>query len=218
MNFLLGVFPHQEGGGLPAGQMEGEPLNERLELDFPSRSSFRGPNHGTERVDDHDSGAPLFDLFHDPVQNPAQVSREHLLAQIHESDRPVQPVEVEKRELLLIAQHLRGGLAEHGEVDRVPFRSRVGEHDLLHQRGLPGARLSGHQIERVLGKPAPEHFIQARNTGRMLRDVDSPPTVHSTSPGCSPIIACSRSTSGRMVRSRRSVISSPSRETSRPTR
>ena len=77
---------------------------------------------------------------------------------------------VEERELLLVAQHLDGRLAQHGEVERRPLRGGVGEHDLVRQRGLAASGGAGDDVEGVLGQAAAEDFVEARHAGGQLPD------------------------------------------------
>lgn len=56
------------------------------------------------------------------------------VAEVDEPDRVGQLGRVEEEELLLVTKHLQGRLAEHGEVQRGPLRSGIGEHDLMGER------------------------------------------------------------------------------------
>ena len=62
---------------------------------------------------------------------------------------------VEEAELLLVTQHLQRRLAEHREVQRLPVGCRVGEHELVRQRGLPCSRLPDDDVEGSSGQPPP---------------------------------------------------------------
>ena len=163
----LDVLADQERGGLPTRQVQGEALDEPLELHF-ARVGLRLAHHGAERVHHDDAGVGRLDLLDDLLQDRAQVLLQHELAEVDEADRAVQLGRVEERELLLIAQHLDGRLAQHGEVQGRPLRGGVGEHDLMRQRGLSASGGAGDDVEGVLGQPAAEDLIQARHAGRQL--------------------------------------------------
>ena len=63
----------------------------------------------------------------------AEVLVQNELAEVDEADRAVQFGLVEERELLLVAQHLDGRLAQHGEVQRGMLWGGVGEHELVRE-------------------------------------------------------------------------------------
>jgi hypothetical protein len=70
--------------------------------------------------------------------------------------------------LLLVAQHFDGGFAEDGEIERRALRRRVGEHDLVRQRGLTASRGARDDIERKFRDTAAQDFIEARYPGRQF--------------------------------------------------
>jgi hypothetical protein len=72
---------------------------------------------------------------------------------------------IEKRKLLLVAEHLDGWFAKHREVERRMLGAGVGEDDLVRQSGLPASGRASDDIERKLGKAAAKDFIQARHAG-----------------------------------------------------
>jgi hypothetical protein len=72
---------------------------------------------------------------------------------------------IEERELLLIAQHLDGRFAQHGEVQRRSPWTGVSEDDLVRQRGLTASGSAGDDVEGVLGQTAAENLIEARHAG-----------------------------------------------------
>ena len=77
---------------------------------------------------------------------------------------------IEERELLLVAQHLDGRLAQHGEVQRGPLRRGVGEHDLMRQRGLAASGRAGDDVEGIFGQAAAEDLIEPGHAGGQLAD------------------------------------------------
>jgi hypothetical protein len=113
--------------------------------DHPRQLSLS--HHGAERIHDDDAGAGRLDLLDDLGQDGVQIVVEHDLAEVDEANRAVQLVRVEELELLLVAQHLDGRLAQHGEVERGALERGVGEHDLVRQRGLAAARSARDDVE-----------------------------------------------------------------------
>jgi hypothetical protein len=135
----LGVLPDQERGRLPARQVQGEPLDERLE--FRLAGAARGlPHHRAERVHHDEARGHRLDLLDDLREDGVQILLQHDLAQVNEPDGGVQLGRVEELELLLVPQHLEGGFAEYGEVQGRPLRGGVGEHQLVGEGGLPAPR------------------------------------------------------------------------------
>jgi len=55
---------------------------------------------------------------------------------------------------LLVAQHFDGGFAEDGEIERRALRRRVGEYDLVRQRGLAASRGARDDIKRKFRQTA----------------------------------------------------------------
>ena len=108
------------------------------------------------------------DLLDDGIEDRAEVLVQDDLAEVDEADRSVHLGLVEERELLLVAQHLDGRLAQHGEVQRRPLRGGVGEHDLMRQRGLAASGGAGDDVEGELGQAAAEDLIEARHAGGQL--------------------------------------------------
>ena len=113
-------------------------------------------------------GVGRLDLLDDRIQDRAEVLLQDDLAEVDEADRAVQLGMVEERELLLVAQHLDGRLAQHGEVQRRPLRGGVGEHDLVRQRGLAASGGAGDDVEGELGQAAAEDLVEARHAGGQL--------------------------------------------------
>jgi hypothetical protein len=68
--------------------------------------------------------------------------------------------------LLLIAEHLQGRFAEHGEEERRTIRSRQREHDLLHKGRLAGARRPCNHIERELGHAPAQDGVETGDARR----------------------------------------------------
>ena len=116
----LGVLPDQEGGRLPARQVEGQPLDESLER--PPRRC-RPPAFRTTVRNESTTTTPglgRLDLPDDLRQDRVQVLLQHHLAEVDEPDGGVQLGRVEEPELLLVPEHLEGRLAQHGEVQGRP--------------------------------------------------------------------------------------------------
>ena len=148
------------------GQVEGEALDEALQLHLASRCSRRRPHDRAEGVDHDDGGVDLSTSRTMRLQHLAQVLLQHLLAQVDEADVPVHLVRVEEAHLLLVAQHLEGRLAQHREVEGRSLGGGVGEHDLVGQGGLARAGRPGDQVEGVLGETAAQHLVQSRYSSR----------------------------------------------------
>ena len=62
---------------------------------------------------------------------------------------------VEEAELLLVAEHLEGRLAQHGEVQGRPLRGGVGEHHLVGERRLPAPGAPAMMLNEYSGSPPP---------------------------------------------------------------
>jgi len=69
---------------------------------------------------------------------------------------------------LLVAQHFDGGFAEDGEIESRALGRRVGEYDLVRQRGLAASRGSRDDIKRKFRETAAQDFIEARHPGRQF--------------------------------------------------
>ena len=158
------VLADQERGRLPTGQVQRQALDEALELHFAG-AALRLAHHGAERVHDDDARLGGLDLFDDAIENGAEVLVQDALAEVDEAECSIHLGMVEERELLLIAQHLDGRLAQHGEVQRRALRGGVGEHDLMRERGLAASRSAGDDIEGELGQAAAEDLIEAGHSG-----------------------------------------------------
>ena len=152
--------------------MQCQALDEALELHF-GRVVQRLAHHGAERVHHDDARFGRIDLLDDGVEDSAEILVQDDLAEVDEADGSVHLGRVEERELLLVAQHLDGRLAQHGEVQRRSLWGGVGEHELMRQRGLTASGSAGDDVERVLGQTAAEDFIKARNAGRQLLNLHS---------------------------------------------
>ena len=77
---------------------------------------------------------------------------------------------VEERILLLIAQHLHGGFAEDGEIERRLLRRGVGEDDLVRQRGFAATRRAGDDVEGKFRDAAAQDFVEPAHAGRQFAD------------------------------------------------
>ena len=80
---------------------------------------------------------------------------------------------IEEGELLLIAQHLDGGLPQHGEVQCRPIGGGIGKYDLMRERGFAASRGASDDVEGVLRQAAAQNLIETRNTGRQATNGDS---------------------------------------------
>ena len=73
---------------------------------------------------------------------------------------------VEERILLLIAQHFQGGFTEDGEIERGFLHHRVGENDLVRQRGFTATRRARDDVERKLWNAAAQDVVEPAHAGR----------------------------------------------------
>ena len=89
-----------------------------------------------KRIHHHDAGVGGRDLLDDLLQHRGQILLHHHVGQVDEADGLAHFGFVEEGKLLLIAHHLEHGFAEDGEIERRFLRRRIGEHDLMRQRGL----------------------------------------------------------------------------------
>ena len=132
--------------------------------------AFRLSHHRAERVNNHHSRVGPFNFFCDFRQDRAQVLLQHNLAQVDEANRIRQLGGIEKCVLLLISQHLYGGFAEDGEIERRTLWGRIGEDELVCQRGLSASGGTRDDVEGEFGKTATHDFVEARDTGWQLVD------------------------------------------------
>ncbi len=77
---------------------------------------------------------------------------------------------VEEGELLLVAQHLDGRLAQNREVECGPLRGGIRKHDLMGEGGFTASGRPGNDIERVFRQPAAQDLIQTGHAGRQAPD------------------------------------------------
>ncbi len=84
-HLILGIFADQKSRGLPTGQKQGKPLNERLQLHFACAAE-RLPHHGAKGVHHHDAGVRLLNLFGNLLQDRVQILLQHHLAQVDKAD------------------------------------------------------------------------------------------------------------------------------------
>ena len=96
-----------------------------------------------------------------------------MVTEIDETYRLVHTGHIEKRELLLIAQHLEGWFADHAEIQGRTIVAGQGEHDLLRERGLPGAGRTGDQIEGEFRQAPADHLVKPRHARGELSNHDS---------------------------------------------
>ena len=129
-----------------------------------------------EGIDEHQPGADRLDFGRDPLEDGVQVAGQRDIGEIDEVHRAADRAGVEVVELLLVAQHLQGRFAEHGEVQGRPLRRRQREHHLVRQGGLPAAGRAADQVERILRDAAPEDLIQAGDAGNQA--IESPRFAH----------------------------------------
>src|SRR6185437_5677767 len=104
----------------------------------------------------------------DRIEHSIEVLRERLLSEVHKVNARVHAFDVEERKLLLIAEHLNGWFAQHGEVDGGTLRGRKCEHDLVGEGCFPRPGVAGEQDEREFGEATAKHFIETWNVGNQL--------------------------------------------------
>src|SRR6185312_4655217 len=85
---------------------------------------------------------------------------------------------VEERILLLIAQHFQRGFAEDGEIKRAFPRRRIGENDLMRQRGFAATRRARDDVEGKFRDAAAKDFVEAAHAGRQFADRDLSRLAH----------------------------------------
>jgi len=71
---------------------------------------------------------------------------------------PLQIISVRSSEglvLLLVSQHLDGGFAENGEIERRTLRGGIGKHELVCQRRLPASGWPAMMLNENSGRPPP---------------------------------------------------------------
>ena len=73
---------------------------------------------------------------------------------------------------MLIAQHLQGGFAEDGEIERGLLGRSIGENDLVRQRGFAAARCARDDVERKFRDAAAQDLVEAAHAGGNLADPD----------------------------------------------
>ena len=71
---------------------------------------------------------------------------------------------IEEAVLLLIAQHLDGGLAQHCEIQCGTLRSGIGKDKLMREGGFTAAGCTRDDIEGIFGQAAAEDLIKSGNT------------------------------------------------------
>ena len=153
------IFADEKRRRFPAREPHSQLLHEVLQVQLVARSLCR-PRDGAKRIDDDDAGVRRLDFLNDAPQNLFQRSIDNVFAQIDEVDRLVDSRQVEKTELLLIPQHLDGGLADHGEVQRGTIACGQGEHQLLRERRLPRTGGPGDEIEGELGQTPTKDVVE----------------------------------------------------------
>ena len=134
----------------PACEPDGQLLHEVLQIEVAGLCPLGSLGHRSKGIDNHHAGVRLFDFLNDAFQELFQRAVDDLLAQIDVADRLIHAGDIEEGELLLIAQHLEGGFADDGEVQRGTIGTGEGEHDLLRERRFPRAWSAGNEIEGEL--------------------------------------------------------------------
>ena len=173
------------------------------------------PHHRPERVHHDDAGAGRLDLLDDLLQDRVQVLLQHDLAEVDEPDGGVQLGRVEEGELLLVAQHLDGRLAQHGEVEGRPLRGGVGEHRSGGRASscrTPGA--PAMMLNEYSGRPPPRISSRPGTPVGSFRIVTRSSALMVVSPALRSV--SSTGASGQASRTRRSVRGSPMNVTSSP--
>jgi len=126
------------------------------------------PRAGDQRpdgVDDHDAGIEALHLALDGFEDSLEAALQGFFIEVDEADELGDLVAVEERELLLIAQHLEGRLAQHREEEHPAPGGAAGEGDLVRQGRLARPGAAGDQVERVLGEPASDHGVKPGHPG-----------------------------------------------------
>ncbi len=177
-DLLRGVFADEKSGGFPTGQKLGETLDKTLQL-LSARSRQNFARHRAKGIHHHEARPHRGDLLGDLLENGVEILLHDDLGQIDKADGGAQLRFVEKRILLLIAQHLHRGLAEDGEEERGFLRRRVGEKDLVGEGRLSATGRARDDIEGKFRDAAAEDVVQAAHAGRQFADDDfARPTGH----------------------------------------
>ena len=204
------IFADEKRGRFPACEPDGQLLHEVLQIEAAARRSLHSLGHRSKRIDDHHARAGRFHFLDDACQKLLQRSVHQVLAQVDVADRLVHSGHIEEAELLLIAQHLEGRLADDGNVERGTGGAGQGEHDLLRERRLPRAGSAGNDIERELRHTATQNLVEPRNARGKPADGNS--IGHAL--GSSEL--ASERASGHAFRNRRIVNGSPMNVASNP--
>ena len=205
------VLADEKRRRFPAGEPDRQLLHEVLQIEVAVLCPFGSLGHRSKGIDNHHAGVRRFDFPNDAFQELLQRAVDHVLAQIDVADRLIHAGDIEEGELLLIAQHLEGGLADDGEVQRGTIGTGEGEHDLLRERRFPRAWSAGNEIEGELRQPPPPRIWSSPGTPVGSRRI----ATRSVMPYVSSMLA-SEKASGHAFRNRRVVKGSPMKVTSNP--
>ena len=131
-----------------------------MHLHFAGTSRY-STHHGAKGIHHHDAGLYRRDLFDDFFENRVQVFCQHQVAQVDKPDGFADLGFVEERKLLLIAQHLDGGFAEHSEIECRLLCGRVGENELMCHRRFAATGCAGDDVERKFRNAAAHNVVEA---------------------------------------------------------
>src|SRR5688572_17158254 len=102
-------------------------------------------------------------MLDDFLQHRVEILLRHHVTQIDEANGLADLGMLEEGILLLIAQHLHGRFAEDGEIERGFLDSRVGENDLVRERGLAATRRARDDVEGKLRDAPAQDRVEAAN-------------------------------------------------------
>ena len=156
------IFTDQKRGGLPGRHQSSEGLQEFLYCFV----ACAGMQHRSKGINEHVGGSERFNFGDNARKQRIEVIGQRFVGQINEAHRVVDHLDVEKRELLLMAQHFQRWLRQHRQVERGSLRRGDGKHDLMRQRRFSAARLARNQVERKFRQSAAEDIVQSRHAGR----------------------------------------------------
>ena len=171
------VFADQKRRGLPTGEKLCKALDEYLHLLF-ARAGHRFAHHRAKRIHHHHRRTERGDLLDDFCEHRVQILFHHHIAEVDEANGLAQLRFVEEGILLLIAQHLYRRFAQHGEIKRRFSDGRVGEYDLMRQRGFATPRCARDDVEGKFREAATQDLVEAAHAGRQCANRDFSPMSH----------------------------------------
>ena len=118
-------------------------------------------HHRPKRIYEYQAWRIGFHLVGDARQHAVEIATDEVDRQIDEADRVIDLVDIKKRKLLLIAQHLQRGFAEYRKEQRALIRGCQREHHLVGEGGFAAARCARNQVKREFREPAAKQIVQA---------------------------------------------------------